>query len=219
MITVIYFWTIEPKHVLHAIARMALDRRALEKNASISFFKLLGTGKGDTFTPRDANSLRWGLLVTIKEEELEKFDQASVCNRWRKISTSEYRAILKPISSHGQWSMREPFIVEKFDWAGPVAAITRARIKWRMNPKFWSSVPPVTLSLHSSPGLRNAIGIGEAPLGLQGTFSIWESAADLRAFAYQGNAHIEAINKTKELDWYAEELFARFAILEESGSL
>lgn len=219
MITVLYFWNIDRSNIPKAIARMALDRRPLKKNEKIGFFKLLGTGKGETFTPRDANSLRWGLLVTMKSEDLELFDHGSVTNHWRKIAISEYRAILRPISSHGQWSMREPFITEEFKWDGPVAAITRARIKWSHNFKFWKAVPPITQALHVAPGLRYAIGIGEAPIGLQGTFSTWNSAADVRAFAYKSSAHLGAIDQTKELGWYAEELFARFAIIEESGSL
>jgi hypothetical protein len=219
MITVIYFWDVEGVGAVRAFTRMALDRYALKRNPAISFFKLLGTGKGETFTPRDANPHRWGLLVTLKAEDLEKFDHGTVANKWRKFALSEYRAILKPISSHGAWSMREPFIVEQFPWDGPIAAITRARIKWRFNFLFWRAVPAVTTSLHSSPGLRHAIGIGEAPIGLQGTFSIWESAKELRDFAYKGAAHTAAIAQTERLGWYAEELFARFAIIEESGSL
>jgi heme-degrading monooxygenase HmoA len=73
--------------------------------------------------------------------------------------------------------------------------------------------------LHESPGLINAIGIGEAPIGLQGTFSIWEDAAALRNFAYKGQAHAKAITATAENNWYAEELFARFSVVAESGQL
>jgi hypothetical protein len=72
--------------------------------------------------------------------------------------------------------------------------------------------------LKSSAGLIHAIGIGEAPLGLQGTFSIWESPKAIRDFAYQGAAHKAAIEATHRERWYAEELFARFAITEQSGS-
>jgi hypothetical protein len=73
--------------------------------------------------------------------------------------------------------------------------------------------------LHQSPGLLNAIGIGEAPIGLQGTFSIWKDAASLRDFAYKGQAHSEAIRATSANQWYSEELFARFAVIEERGLL
>jgi hypothetical protein len=157
-------------------------------------------------------------LVVIDSNDVNSFDSSKLISSWRKIAASEYRATLQPISSHGMWSRREPFSHNQIsDWKGPIAAITRARIKWSMNSKFWGAVPPVTMSLKSSPGLLSAIGIGEAPIGLQGTFSRWESGAALRAFAYQGQAHTAAIQATKDLDWYAEELFARFAIIEEHG--
>jgi hypothetical protein len=61
------------------------------------------------------------------------------------------------------------------------------------------------------------MGIGEAPIGLQGTLSVWEDAASIRAFAYQGRAHAEVIEATVRENWYQEELFARFALLEQRG--
>jgi hypothetical protein len=127
--------------------------------------------------------------------------------------------VLEPISSHGQWAGKEPFVATAKDWDGQVAAITRARIKWSQNFRFWRSVPPVTISLKSAPGLVAAIGIGEAPIGLQGTFSLWESAAAIREFAYKGAAHQKAIADTSTYNWYAEELFARFAVREMRGSI
>ena len=218
MIVLVYFWKINLRSLPIAILHMAIDRITLSRSKKVTFFKSLGSGKGETFTPKDADAKRWGLLVVIDSSEIDSFDSSPLISSWRKISTSEYRAVLQPISSHGMWSKRKPFDENQIStWQGPIAAITRARIKWSMNSKFWRAVPPVTVSLKSSPGLLSAIGIGEAPIGLQGTFSRWESGAALRTFAYQGQAHIAAIQATKDLDWYAEELFARFAILEEHG--
>jgi len=218
MIVLVYFWKINLRSLPVAILHMAIDRMSLKRNKNVTFFKSLGSGKGETFTPRDVDSKRWGLLVVIDSTDLDSFDASALISSWRKISITEYRAVLQPISSHGMWSKRKPFDANQIsNWEGPVAAITRARIKWSMNSKFWRAVPPVTVSLKSSPGLLSAIGIGEAPIGLQGTFSRWESGAALRSFAYQGQAHIAAIQATKDLDWYAEELFARFAIIEERG--
>jgi len=218
MIVLVYFWKINLRSLPIAILHMAVDRLALTRNKKVTFFKSLGSGKGETFTPKDADAKRWGLLVVIDSTEVDTFDASPLISSWRKISTAEYRAVLQPISSHGLWSKRKPFDENQIsNWQGPVAAITRARIKWAMNQKFWRAVPPVTVSLKSSPGLLSAIGIGEAPIGLQGTFSRWESGAALKIFAYQGQAHIAAIQATKDLDWYAEELFARFAIIKEHG--
>jgi hypothetical protein len=219
VITVAYFWRIKPFFMPIAILNMATNKLLLKKVSGIGFIKLLGTGKGESFTPKDADQFRWGILVTIKESQLPALENSFVLKLWRKISNNHYRAILKPISSHGLWSKQDPFKVEKFEWNGKVAAVTRARIVWRKNLQFWKAVPPVTESLHQSPGLINAIGIGEAPIGLQGTFSLWESAAALRDFAYKGSAHVAAIAATERYKWYSEELFARFAVINEQGVL
>jgi hypothetical protein len=196
---------------------MAFDRFTLSRSKNVGFYKSLGTGKGETFTPADANSLRWGLVAQV--DDIDAFDQSPVVNRWRKKSVVEFRAVLEPISSHGKWAGKEPFVATAKDWNGQVAAITRARIKWHQNFRFWSSVPPVTMSLKSAPGLISAIGIGEAPIGLQGTFSLWESAAAIREFAYKGAAHQKAIADTATYNWYSEELFARFAVKDVRGSI
>ena len=219
MITVIYFWQIKKVLLPVAILFMAIHKFVLKRLPGVSFVKLLGTGKGESFTPKDADPYRWGALVTIQKDNLDNLDKSKVIIGWQKIAKKEYRAILKPISVHGLWSGKQPFEVEKFDWNGKIAAITRARIVWRKNLVFWRAVPPVTISLHQSPGLINAIGIGEAPIGLQGTFSLWESAAQLRDFAYKGQAHTQAIKATEENKWYSEELFSRFAVVQERGGL
>lgn len=221
MITVIYFWKVKPRFVPIAIFYMAIHRRAVRKFPGVKFAKLLGTGKGITFTPLDASALRWGILLTINQSDLNKFEQSSIIKSWQRIANSSYTAKLKPISSHGFWSKQQPFEIEDTPWQGDgkIVAITRARIAWLQNIKFWRAVPPVTNSLHNSPGLIAAIGIGEAPIGLQGTFSIWQDSASLRNFAYKGEAHSRAITATAENKWYSEELFARFALLAESGEL
>jgi len=214
---VAYFWRIKPSAIPFALLAMAVDRFTLSRSKNVGFYKSLGTGKGETFTPADANSLRWGLIAQV--HDLEVFDQSLVVKRWRTRSVEEFRAILEPISSHGKWAGKEPFVASATNWDGLVVAITRARIKWHQNFRFWRSVPPVTMSLKSAPGLISAIGIGEAPIGLQGTFSLWESSAAIREFAYKGAAHQKAIADTATYNWYSEELFARFAVKDMRGSI
>jgi len=97
---VAYFWTIKPSSIPFALLAMALDRFALRSSANVGFYKSLGTGKGETFTPADANSLRWGLVAQVND--LDAFDQSSVVKRWRKNSVDEFRAVLEPISSLAQ---------------------------------------------------------------------------------------------------------------------
>jgi hypothetical protein len=219
-----YFWRIKPSRIPFALASMALNRFFLLQDKNVGFHKSLGIGKGETFTPRDADPLSWGLIAVV--DDIESFDRSPVISQWRKNSVNEFRAVLSPISSHGKWARKDPFSngLDNGDakdsikaWSGQVVAITRARIKWHQNFRFWRSVPPVTISLKSAEGLVSAIGIGEAPIGLQGTFSLWESAAAVRDFAYRGQAHQKAIADTARYNWYSEELFARFAVLEQRG--
>ena len=220
-VTVAYFFSIPRKSIPFAFISMAIDRVRSRKFTGISFSKLLGTGTGRTFTPSDADLTRWGMVVVVEKNRLNDFDSSSIVTNWRKRSTSEFRAVLSPLSSHGLWAKQNPF-----DFTAPlshpeaqIAAITRARIKWHKNFRFWGAVPPVVNDLHNSPGLITAIGIGEAPIGLQGTFSLWSSAAALRDFAYKGQAHQVAIKQTETIGWYSEELFARFEVLELRGEI
>ena len=178
---------------------------------------MLGTGKGETFTPRDADANQWGALIVIDRTNLQALDNSKLIKRWRAHSLSEVRYLLDPISSHGLWAKMNPFAYSSVQTDGEIVAITRARIKWFQNFRFWRAVPPVTESLHSSAGLITTIGIGEAPIGLQGTFSHWKTGADLRNFAYKGAAHQGAIAATERYHWYAEELFARFAVRDIRG--
>ena len=219
LVTVVYFWKIESRHIGFALLRMALDRGRLRRMNGVTFAKMLGTGKGETFTPRDADAKRWGCLVVLDESQLTALDNSKLIERWRSKGTEEVRFLLDPISSHGLWAKKNPFAYSTSQGAGQVVAITRARIKWLQNFRFWRAVPPVTQSLHASEGLIRTIGIGEAPIGLQGTFSLWNSGADLRNFAYKGAAHQSAIAATERHGWYAEELFARFAVRDIRGSI
>ena len=218
---VLYVWKTSSRSLPWVLIQMAINPFQFRRFPGVTFAKSLGTGRGISFTPTDADLNQWSaLLVFSDEKSADNFDKSKYVKRWSRHSTEQLRVSLQPISSHGLWAKNKPFgEPTPIKWDGKVAAITRARIKWWMNLQFWRAVPPVTQDLHNQPGLLTAIGIGEAPIGLQGTFSLWESAAALRDFAYKGAAHQKAIAQTKEIDWYSEELFARFEVLELRGEI
>jgi hypothetical protein len=201
---------------------MAGDRGLLGRTVGLRFAKLLGTGDGRTFTVRDADRNRWGLLATWdKAADASAFETGPVARGWGRIADERLRVDLRPLTSRGQWSGREPFGTPEPDRAydGPVAALTRARIRASRMVTFWRAVPPVSADLHGAAGLRLAVGVGEAPIGLQGTFSLWDSPAAVTEFAYRRPAHVAAVRRTAEVGWYSEELFARFAVLAVDGSV
>jgi hypothetical protein len=71
----------------------------------------------------------------------------------------------------------------------------------------------VARDLRAAEGLHCAFGVGEAPVGFQGTVSVWRSAADVVRFAYRRPEHAAVVERTAAQGWYAEELFARFRVL------
>ncbi|MGY1604530.1 monooxygenase [Geodermatophilus sp. SYSU D00815] len=220
-VVTLHVWGVPGRAVPAAVARMATDRRPLRRSPGLRFAKLLGTGSGRTFTVRDSDPRRWAALAVWDDDAAaDAFDRGAVVTGWRRLAEEEWRARLRPLAARGRWSGREPFgAPSPRRWDGPVAAVTRARLVPRKAVTFWRAVPPVSADLHAGPGLRLALGIGEAPLGLQGTFSVWESAAALNSFAYDRPAHAAAITRTARERWYAEELFARFALLDAAGTV
>ena len=216
-----HLWRVPPRAVPAALLRMGLDRGRVRRTPGVRFAKLLGTGAGRTFTVSDADPTRWGLLAAWADRPAAcAFERSSTARAWRDLASECWRVDLQPVAARGRWSGREPFgDPAPTRTAGPVAAVTRARIVPRKAVRFWSAVPPVSADLHTTAGLLAALGIGEAPVGLQGTFSLWRDADALRAFAHRGAAHREVLARTATEGWYAEELFARFAVVGSTGTL
>ncbi|MFI5957020.1 monooxygenase [Cryptosporangium sp. NPDC051539] len=223
-VVTVHVWRVPGRRVPTALTRMATDRARLRKVRGLRFARLLGTGRGSTFAIRDADLHRWALLASWgSEDDATEFEKAPTVRGWNRLAEERWRVELTPLASHGRWGGREPFgAPSPRRWDGPVASLTRARISARKAVTFWRAVPPVASALseyRNNGGLLAAFGVGEAPAGWQGTLSVWRTAEDLRAFAYQGAAHSAAIRRTKETGWYAEELFARFGVVRADGSL
>ena len=216
----LHLWGVRPHSVPAALVRMGLDRRHLRRTAGLRFAKLLGTGNGRTFTVRDADPLHWGLLATWSSAAAaDAFESGPVARGWGRLAHERLRVDLRPLASRGEWSGRRPFgAPTPSPYRGAVAAVTRARIAPRKLAGFWRAVPPVSADLAQCDGVRLAVGIGEAPIGLQGTFSLWTSAAALTEFAHRRGPHVEVVARTASEHWYSEELFARFAVLSVDGT-
>jgi hypothetical protein len=219
-VVTLHLWGVPSRAVPRAVLRMGLDRRPVRRLPGLRFAKLLGTGDGRTFTIRDADPRHWGLLATWESSAAaDAFEVSATAKVWARLADERLCVRMRPLASRGRWSGRAPFgdpTPARHD--GAVASVTRARIRPRKAVTFWRAVPPVSADLHRVDGLRLAVGIGEAPIGLQGTFSLWDSTASLREFAHRRSPHVTAIRQTAQEQWYAEELFARLAVLDVEGT-
>jgi hypothetical protein len=209
----LHVWRVSRGALPRALARMALDPRRLRVTPGVSFAKLLGTSSGG-FEPTDTDLTRYAAVVVWSDPAAAaEFDDTPVGRAWQRAAIASARLDLRPLSSRGEWSSTRPFGDPpggKTD--GPVLALTRARLRPRRAATFWRAIPPVAAALRGAPGLIARFGIGEAPIGWQGTVSVWRNATDLEHFAYRHPEHRKAIARTPVERWYAEELFARFAV-------
>jgi hypothetical protein len=196
----LHVWRVPPRLVPAAMLRLGLARRP----RNVRFAKFLGTGTGVTFGPSDADLTRYA-AVTVSEQPVHFAG-------WDRLAITAARVDLEPLSSRGRWSGAEPFGNPAKKADGMVLVLTRARLRPSRALTFWRAIPTVAAELAGAPGLLARFGIGEAPIGWQGTVSLWRDAADLTRFAYRQPEHRAVIARTPVDRWYAEELFARFAV-------
>lgn len=205
---------------------MAFDRPVLRRTEGLTFWRLLGTGRGPSMT-LGADLRRWALLaVWRREKDLDVFlDRSPLAARWRREASEHWQVRLAPVASRGTWGGREPFAAAAPDAPGssespgsrsgsgapgPVAVLTRASIRPTRLTAFYRSISSVEAALRDQDGCLASVGIGEWPLARQATFSLWRDADAVRAFAYRDAAHRRVIDRVRAENWYAEELFARF---------
>ncbi len=204
---------------LWAFAQMQFARRKLRGLDGLGFFKLFGTGTGEGFTPVPnlgvyAVMTTWPSLQTARD----RVAGAPVFADYRRHAAEHCTVYLSATSSRGLWDRREPFEVERAGEDGTIAVLTRATVKLRHVVSFWSHTPDISATVRDQPHLLFKIGMGEVPWLQQVTFSIWDDAAAMKAFAYESRSHGEAVARVRRNGWFDEELYARFRVLACEGT-
>jgi hypothetical protein len=222
------------RYSVFALFAMAFHHIPFWFNKSIRFYKLMGTGKNGTFD-KHPDWQQWSILTVLNAEvDLKPFDVSanddlfirtyygSFISGWfRFFGCSTSTLLMEAIESHGFWDKKRVFgeLPPKSDYEGPIAVITRATIRLNKLKYFWENVAPVAAHMNTAEGFRFSIGVGEVPWIKQATFSIWDSKAAMKAFAYGMKEHAEVIQKTRKQDWYSEDMFTRFKITQVLGTL
>jgi hypothetical protein len=206
-----------------ALARLGTDRLRLRRTPGLRFARLLGTGAGSAATGAD---LARSALFAVWENAaaLAAFEDGWFARRAARVRARGGEACtlrLALLSGHGRWGGCDVLADLRPGRAptpsGPVAVLTRATVRPSRWHRFRAARPPVSVELAAAPGLRATVAIGEAPIGLQATFSVWSDAAAVTAFA-RSPRHRDVVRRTRSERWYGEELFARFVPLGATGT-
>ncbi|WP_311199757.1 spheroidene monooxygenase [Jannaschia sp. M317] len=202
---------------LWAFAQMGLARAAMARVPGLTFWKLLGSGTGEGFTPVP-NTGVYAILCAWTDAAAERIGtQADVFRRYAGHAIEHCTLRLSPTSARGLWSGQAPFDATAVDCTGPLAALTRATVRPRNLLRFWRRVPDISARIGTNPDVQLKIGVGEVPFLHQVTFSIWPDAETMARFARTSGPHAEAIRAVRAGDWFAEELYARFAVTGAEG--
>ncbi len=185
----------------------------------------MGSGKNGSFdiTP---DLRQWALLAVVNKELKQELTTKELYGKniagwWRRCHCEVLTIALNPVEGHGKWDGKECFgpLPKSSPYEGVVAVLTRASIRWSKAKAFWKNVDGASTAVRNAPGFVMSVGIGEAPLVKQATFSVWHSKQQMKAYAYQQRQHQQVIQKTRKENWYREEMFVRFVILWTSGTM
>jgi hypothetical protein len=213
---------------------MTFFRLPLFLNRKITFWKLLGSGKNGTFDKRP-DWRQWAILVSLPKLTVDSWQLSKEKNSDKIIShlssfVSKYfqffrcetcTLILEPTEGHGKWDGKNCFgeLPKKSEHEGMICVLTRATIRLNKLNSFWKNVESVSSQMQDAQGFITSAGIGEIPFIKQATFSIWQSKKHMKQFAYSMKEHAEVIKKTRKENWYSEEMFVRFKLIDSFGSL
>jgi hypothetical protein len=192
-----------------------MGERFLLKNmpSGMTFGKMLGNGKNGFDIMPDFS--QYSMLACWKnaDEAEHFFSQNQYFKEYVADTEENYHIQMALIHTKGSWEGKNPFEGGNvgYDPKNPIIVLTRARIRTNKLLGFWKNVPQVKHAITHSSGLLTAFGIGELPLVEQATLSIWQNPDFMKNFAYQKTSHKDVVQKTRQQNWYAEDLFARFS--------
>ncbi len=203
-----------------AFKQMQFGGFLLQKVKGLSFYKIMGSGAKNGFSSIPNLSTYVILCVWDTEQDaINFFDNNTFFKTYQNKSIEHFTIYLQSAESHGYWDRKQPF--EKSASLAldkPVVVLTRASIRIQKLWSFWKRVGRVSESLNQYKGLKLSIGVGEWPLVHQATISIWKTQAEMLDYAYKNRKHREVVLLTRKLNWYKEELFARFVPYKADGS-
>jgi hypothetical protein len=205
-----------PGALLWGWSRIVLRSWPLRAVTGLRFARALGSGQRGGFGIKPSLSRQGLFAVFDSEAAADDFLSGNIVDAYRAHAGELCLVKLRAISCRGSWGGQTIGVSATVPVGQAVASLTRASIRPLKALRFWRRSPPAEAALESADGCLLAMGLGEAPLLRQATFSIWESQAEMDAYARSG-AHLEAIRASMQGGFFSETMFVRFVPLRITG--
>ncbi len=207
---------LRPAHWPWSWNRLAFARWLPQVTPGLRFMKTLGSGRDGGFGLVPSASHQGLFCIFDQLADAQAFIDAPLISQYRERSEECLITLLRPASARGSWDgvALEPGL--PIAAGQPIAALTRASIRPAAAAQFWRHAPAAQQDLAQAPGCELAIGLGEAPLLRQATFSLWRDAQAMDAYARTG-AHQVAIRAAWQHRFFSESMFVRFVPLSITG--
>jgi spheroidene monooxygenase len=205
--------------------RLAQGSAGFRGVPGLQFVKIMGSGHGGGFGLRPS-STHQGLVLLLEDQRCARaFCESPELQAFVSRAREHWLGTLAVTSIRGQWDQQSWGITPDERLSDtqesnlsrlPVAVLTRGSIRPAKAMAFWRYAPAAQAELGQATGCQLAMGLGEAPLVRQCTFSVWDDTASMVAYAHQG-AHRQAIAAAARHDFFSESLFARLRVLRMTG--
>lgn len=231
----------ERQHQAWGWLRLAHGSAALKDMPGLRFAKVMGSGHGGGFSIRPSASHQGLITVFEQLEQAQNFLNSAYVAAGRERSRQWWSAVMSVASARGEWdgqawapTSAPALLAIPHSHTTPVlppvalapsaavvgdsalAVITRASIRPAKALAFWRYAPAAQADLEQAPGCLLAMGLGEAPLVRQCTFSLWRDTPSMLAYAHTG-AHQTAIEAAHRHGFFSESLFLRMQVLAQDG--
>lgn len=196
--------------------RLAFSRWLPQHASGLRFMKTLGSGRDGGFGLLPSASHQGLFCIFDQLSDAQAFIASPLVGHYRERSDECLIATLRPASARGSWDGMALAPGEPVPAGMPLAALTRASIRPSAAAQFWRHAPAAQHDLSSAAGCELAVGLGEAPLLRQATFSLWRDAKAMDTYARTG-AHQTAIQAAWQHRFFTESMFVRFAPIAVQG--
>lgn len=193
--------------------------------------KVMGSGHEGGFSLRPS-ATHQGLICRFdRADAAMDFLHGEQVQAYRDRARECWAGLLSVTAARGQWDQQAWGLSEDDNaqlsdvWQQrlpsalaqpPLAVLTRASIHPGKATAFWRHAPATQASLDAADGCLLAMGLGEAPLVRQCTFSLWQDEAAMLHYAREG-AHQQASAAAYRHGFFSETLFVRMRALRMAG--